>query len=274
MINSQYNIPQNHYASNNYEAQQAALISANLEAQQAQQVADFSARLDARQQAIEAATLAARDAAMAVYAQQEAQMHVQPQTQMQAQPYYQQQQPVVSEPIYRERAERNVYATPNYEIKEVENTLEGARKAQLELDAKKSVWSKTMKSFVVAPKPPLAVLKEEEGVIGGEIVSALYAQQGVHTNGSFRFFYDDRDWFLYSEGHYDDAVHYEVTDEEIKKSQYGHRVPTEPGEEAALRVLAPMYLKAVIEKMYPIDAIITDLMSPEEAGVDIIQRAA
>ncbi len=267
--NSQYNIPQIGFADNIFEAEQAAILSSTLEAEPVREIVDLTPRIDARQQAVEAATIEARNAAMAAYAQHEPLV----QTIAQPQPIYHQQQPVVSQPYYRERPELNT--APYYAIKEVERRIDDARKAQLELDARKHIFSRTLKSFVVSPKPPLAVLKQKEAVIGGEIVSALYAQQGIQMDDRIRLIYDNHDWFLYREGNYDDAVHYEATDVEVKKSQYGHIVSLEPGEGAAFLMLAPMYEKAVIERLYPIDAIITELMAPEPAPVDYIhQRAA
>lgn len=271
--NSQYNIPQNIYTTNSYEAEQAALISAKLEAEHVRQVADFSARLEARQHAMEAAITEARNAAMAAYAQHEPQARPEPVIQ-QAQP---QPQPIASMAYYRDRKEQHRFNAPNYGIKEVENVLESARKAQLAIDEDKNPIEKAaamVKSLFLEPVPLLDAYKDEEKIVGGDLVTKVYNEQGVNPAGQMRFFCDDHDWYLYIEGQYDAAVHYEVTDDEIKKFQFGHRVQMLPGEEEALRMLAPRYLKAVIEKLYPIDAMITELMSPEEPKVDYIQRAA
>lgn len=250
--NSQYNIPQT-FVNHNKEVQFAEALSARLDEQHAQQVAAFNARLDAQQYA--------KQAAIAFAAQAEAARIPEP-------------QPVMSEPVYVSRPERNMSYAPNYEIKEVENKLDSAHETALAIEAKSHPWLKTVKSFVLAPKPPLAQMIEKEGVTGGMLINKLMAEQGMTSHVQYRFFCENHEWFLYPANDPDSAVHYQVTDTEIRKSYRGHLVPLDPGEDVTLRRLAPAYYQAVIEEHYPFEAILTELMSPEEPDVDTISRIA
>lgn len=246
----QYRIPQNYIQSNN-EAQLAEAISARLEAEHAQQAAAFAARLDERQYAIEAATVAARLA---------------------AEPEAVQAHPVVSEPTPVIRPEHETFKGPNYGIKEVENVMDSCRSAQLELNEKEKnrKWLHAIKSLVIAPRPVMAELKkqhdaliEKESITGGQLVAELFAEQGVHTTDRYRFYTENHEWFLYREGHEQQVVRYIVTDNGIVKIQSGHTVEAGPGEEPALRILAPRYMERNIFEHYPLDAAITELMAPE-----------
>jgi len=249
--NSQYNIPQT-FLNHNKEAQLAEDLSARLQAQHAQQLSAFSSILDAQQQ----------------YTQQ-AEAFATTQTQ----------QPMVSEPRYIERPEQKAFHTPYYGIKETENKLIDVRKVQLAIDEKKNPWLRAVKSFVLAPKSREAMeaaLIDKEFITGGKLVTELYARQSIQTNVKYRFGFTDNKWILYPETNdgtsAEHSVSYEFNDEEMKKFFRGHRVPTAPGEDATMLYLIPRYYTANIEENYPVEAAITDLMAPEEANVDTIQR--
>lgn len=250
--NSQYTIPQT-FLNQNQEAQLAEDLSVRLQAQHAQQLAAFSSRLDAQQQ-----------------------QYVQRVDTYATEPH---QQPIVSQPRYIERPEQKAFHAPYYDIKETENKLIDVRKVQLAIEEKKHPWLRAAKSLILAPKTRKAmeaVLIDKEFITGGKIVTELYARQGMQTNVKYRFGFTDDKWILYPETNdgtsAENSVSYEFNDDEMKKFFRGHRVPLAPGEDATMQYLIPRYYARNVEENYPVEAAITDLMSPEQANVDSIKR--
>lgn len=250
---SQYHIPLKSINIDN-EVQLAEALSKRLEEKHKQKVAAFGARLDSQN---------------VQYARQAQEFTSRIQV-----------QPIVSRPNYNKQPERNAFGAPYYNIKEIENKIVENRKVQIAIDQKHGQWLKATKALFITPKPAEAVYIEKEFVIGGNIVAEIFAKLGIQTAAEYRFGYtgqEDDKWILYTlekdGSSVENSVSYIFTDDEFKKFFRGHRVPSGEGESHTVTTIIPEYQKRVVEKLYPTEQALVDLLSPGEPNVDTITKS-
>lgn len=171
--------------------------------------------------------------------------------------------------------ERSAFDAPYETIKEIENTIVENRKVQVDIDQKQGHWLRATKALFFAQKSPEAMYIEKEFVIGGELVSQLFAKLGTPTTAEYRFGYtgkEDDKWILYTlekdGSSAENSVSYTFTDDECIKFFRGHRVPFGYGEQNTVATLIPEYQKRVVENLYPTEQALVDLMSSSESNVD------
>ena len=152
---------------------------------------------------------------------------------------------------------------PFHFIKEIENRLDSYRYTAIEIEEAKRPWLKSMKSFIIAPKPRMAELIDKEAVIGGRLL------QKADPTHDLRFWSEGHEWFFgWTDGKgvsiVDSAVHYQVSDTSIQKSYQGHLTAFTPGEETYFINAVQAYEHAVVHELYPFDEALIELMAKNE----------
>jgi hypothetical protein len=160
---------------------------------------------------------------------------------------------------------------PFHFIKEIENRLDSYRYTAIEIEESKRPWLKSMKSFIIAPKPLMAELIDKEAVIGGRLL------QKADPTHDLRFWSEGHEWFFgWTDGKgvsiVDSAVHYQVTDTSIQKSYQGHLTPFTPGEETYFINAVQAYEHAVMHELYPFDEALIELMAKNEYDISDLSK--
>lgn len=148
-------------------------------------------------------------------------------------------------------------------IKEIEARIDSYRETAVAVEARRLTLPATlrylMSGAVGYTKSPLEKVIDKEAVVGGgifqrppHVVSQRFWYQGQH-NGKGEWYYEAIDT-----AKQETILHFQTTPTAIEKLVKGASAPFTPGEAEIISLAPTLYERAVLDTLYPIDAVLQD----------------